>query len=74
MKEENKVKTITITFIMDPFTFTYLWSIFSKQGGNLNELLVDYYIKTIEENYPETENVIPKIFIIYQLLGKQKVK
>ena len=56
------MKTITITFIMDNATFLWVWSVVTKDGGNFNELLVDYYINEIAEKFPDVDEVIPKIY------------
>jgi len=56
------MKTITITFIMSNPTFMWIWSIASKKGGNFNEFLVNYYINEIAENFPDVDEVIPKIY------------
>ncbi len=54
--------TITITFIMDNKTFMWLWGVASKEGGNFNEFLVDYYINEIAEKFPDVDEIIPKIY------------
>jgi uncharacterized protein (UPF0128 family) len=63
MTQNNIPKEITITFLMDSFTFTWVWNQAVKKGGNFNEFLVDYYIEEIAKKFPKVERVVPKIFL-----------